>query len=437
MSLAETEYAVATTGNQRRTRARRLYTGEPHALALDEVRRHRDVLPAASTDGQRDLEVRVLAALAGEFGVHRPQDQGGPFGLAWVGPREDSLILAVAAAQRERVVRCLLRAGAADSHGASGLEQHKTTGQWIALAGPAGGALLLPRDPGPVLLSARADLSGRPANDPAQEVFWARTPGGRERASTVLRRIRLFADHDTVDFYTALPEDAELAGPHPELLVRPRRPRVIAVVSSKGGHGCSSLAAGLAQALSAQGHRVLYLLTARGGQSGPGLQGHQWPEADPGLAAVSQEPDRHVLAVPGLGHAFVRCSTPGADGPDEARQLALLLRRPALDHAFSHVVIDASPTGLPRAAASTADLTLAPGGACPAHRAGTSPKCASPPRERCGPGSKAPTGTSRTPARPSWRTTPRTNSASPGSPGSTARRPWTTSSRTPSPGACS
>ncbi len=304
--------------------------------------------------------MRVLAALAGEFGVHSPQDQGGPFGLVWVGPREDSLIVAAAAAQRERVVRCLLRAAAADSHGASGCEQHKTTGQWIALAGPAGGTLLLPRDHGPALLSARADLSGRPANDPAQEVFWVRTPGGRERASTVLRRIRLFADHDTVDFRTALPEDAELAGPHPELLTRPRRPRVIAVVNSKGGHGCSSLAAGLAQALSGQGHRVLYLLTARGGPGGPGLQGHQWPEADPGLAAVSQEPDRHVLPVPGLGHAFVRCSTLGADGPDEARQLALLLRHPALDRAFSHVVIDASPTGLPRAAASTADLTLVP-----------------------------------------------------------------------------
>ncbi|MFD8900515.1 hypothetical protein [Streptomyces ardesiacus] len=64
--------------------------------------------------------------------------------------------------------------------------------------------------------------------------------------------------------------------------------------------------------------------------------------------------------MPGLGHAFVRCSAPGADAPEAARQLALLLRRPALDRAFSHVVIDSSPTGLPRAAASTADLTLAP-----------------------------------------------------------------------------
>ncbi|MEU6293029.1 hypothetical protein [Streptomyces sp. NPDC046988] len=351
---------MATTSNQRRTRARRLRTGEPHALALDEVRRHRDVLPAASTDGQRDLEARVLAALVGEFGAHRPHDQGGPFALAWVGPREDSLILAAAASQRERVVRCLLRAGAADGHGASGLEQRTTTGRWMALAGPAGGTLLLPRDHGPALLSARAALTGRPAGSPVQDVRWTGTAAGRERASTVLRRIRLFANHDTVDFRTALPEDGELAGPHPELLTRPRRPRVIAVVSSKGGHGCSSLAAGLAQALSGRGHRVLYLLTARGRQSGPGLQERQWPEADPGLAAVSQEPDRHVRPVPGLGHAFVRCSAPGADGPDEARQLALLLRHPALDRAFSHVVIDASPTGLPRAAASTADLTLAP-----------------------------------------------------------------------------
>lgn len=352
---------MTTTSNQRRTRARRLYTGEPHALALDEVRRHRDVLPAASTDGQRDLEARVLAALIGEFGMHRPHDQGGPFALAWVGPRVDSLILAATASQRERVVRCLLRAGAAAGRGTSGLEQRTTTGQWITLAGPAGGTLLLPRDHGPVLLNARAaDLTSSPADRSGQDVLWAGSPGGRERASTVLRRIRLCAGHDTVDFRTELPGDAELAGPHPELLTRPRRPRVIAVVSSKGGHGCSSLAAGLAQVLSSQGHRVLYLLTARGRQGGPGLQEHHWPEADPGLAAVSQEPDRYVLPVPGLGHAFVRCSAPGADGPGEARQLALLLRHPALDRAFSHVVIDASPTGLPRAAASTADLTLAP-----------------------------------------------------------------------------
>jgi hypothetical protein len=110
----------------------------------------------------------------------------------------------------------------------------------------------------------------------------------------VLRRIRLFADHDTVDFHAALPGDTVLAGPHPELLVRTRRPRVIAVVNSKGGHGCSSLGAGLAQALAGGEHRVLYLVTSRSGQDGPGLQEHRWPEADLVLAAVAQDPDRHV-----------------------------------------------------------------------------------------------------------------------------------------------
>lgn len=349
---------MATTITRRRTRARRLYTGEPHATALNEVRRYRDVLPAASTSAQQDLEARVLAALVSEFGVHRPGEQGGPFALAWVGPREDSLVLAVTEPHRERVVRCLLEAG----RGASDLEQRRTAGQWITLAAPAGGLLRLPRDHGPALLRAVEELAVRPSDGIPRGVLplWAGTPGGRERASTVLRRIRLFAGHDTVDFHAALPGDAVLAGPHPELLARTRRPRVIAVVNSKGGHGCSSLAAGLAQALAGRGHRVLYLLTSRGMHGGPGLQGHRWPEADPGLAAVAQDPDRHVHPLPGLGHAFVRCSTPGADGPDQARQLALLLRHPCIDRAFSHVVIDASPTGLPHAAARTADLTLAP-----------------------------------------------------------------------------
>ncbi|MFI6278073.1 hypothetical protein [Streptomyces sp. NPDC050988] len=348
---------MATTVTHRRTRARRLYTGEPHATALNEVRRHRDVLPAASAPAQQDLEARVLAVLVGEFGVHRPGGLGGPFALSWVGPREDSLVLAVAEPYRERVLRCLLEAG-----GTPGPEQRRPAGQWITLVHPAGGTLLLPRDHGPVLLHAGQDPAARPFSGTPRGALpdWAAQPGGRERASTVLRRIRLFEGHGTVDFHTALPDDAVLAGPHPELLVRARRPRVIAVVNSKGGHGCSSLATGLAQALAGQGHRVLYLLTSRGVQDGPGLQGHRWPEADPGLAAVAEDPERHVRPLPGLGYSFVRCSAPGADGPDQARQLALLLRHPSIDRAFSHVVIDASPTGLPRAAAHTADLTLAP-----------------------------------------------------------------------------
>ncbi|MFJ5951434.1 hypothetical protein [Streptomyces noursei] len=355
---------MATTINFRRTRARRLYTGEPHARALDEVRRHRDVLPAASTDAQRGLEARVLAALVGEFGVHRPGELGGPFALAWVGPREDSLILAAAGPHRERVVRCLLEAGAAaDCRGTASSQRYKAAGPWISLTGPSGGGtLLLPRDHGPALLSAVEDLTARPSSGTPQAAppGWAGTPSGQERASAVLRRIRLFAGRGTLDFRTGLPGDLELAGPRPELLTRTRRPRVVAVANSKGGHGCTSLATGLAQALAGEGHRVLYLVTSRGGPDGPGLQGHQWPETDPGLAAVAQDPGRYVQPLPGLGHAFVRCSTPGADGPDQARQLALLLRHPSLERAYSHVVLDASPTGLPRAAASTADLTLAP-----------------------------------------------------------------------------
>jgi hypothetical protein len=353
---------VATTSTQRRTRARRLYTGEPHASALNEVRGGREALPAASTGAQQDLEARVLAALVAEFGVHRPGEQDGPFALAWVGPREDSLVLVAAEPHRERVVRCLLEAGGLDGRGAPGLEQRRASSGWIALARAAGGTLLLPRDHGPALLRAVEDRAARPSVAQSQGALpaWAGTPSGRERASTVLRRIRLFADHDTVDFHSALPGDTVLAGPHPELLVRARRPRVIAVVNSKGGHGCSSLGAGLAQALAGQKHRVLYLVTSRSGQGGPGLQEHRWPEADPGLAVVAQAPDRHVHPMPGLGHSFVRCSAAGAEGPAQARQLALLLRHPAVDRAFSHVVIDASPTGLPHAAASTADLTLVP-----------------------------------------------------------------------------
>ncbi|MFF3787145.1 hypothetical protein [Streptomyces sp. NPDC001933] len=245
---------------------------------------------------------------------------------------------------------------------APALEQRKGAGKWFTLADPAGGLLLLPHDHGQALLRATADLASQPSNGSVRSGFplWMDTPSGQERASTVLRRIRLFVNRPTVDFRTALPGDAALAGPHPQLLTRTRRPRVIAVVNSKSGHGCSSLAAGLSQALADQDHRVLYLLTSRGKRSGSGLWVHRWPEADPGLSTVAQDPERHIHSLPGLGHAFVRCSTPGADGPDQARQLALLLRHPSLDRAFSHVVIDASPTGLPHAAASTADLTLAP-----------------------------------------------------------------------------
>lgn len=354
---------MATTITQRRTRARRLYTGEAHARALNEVRRHRDVLPAASTGAQQDLEARVLAALVGEFGVHRPGDLGGPFALAWVGPREDSLVLAVAGLHRERVVRCLLEAGTAgDSRRAPGREQRRTTGQWITLSGFAGGTLLLPKDHGPALRRTAEALADRPTGGRPQDAppAWACAQDGRERASAVLRRVRLFADHDTVDFGAGLPGDAVLAGPRPEMLTRAHRPRIVAVVNSKGGHGCSSLAIGLTQALAGQGHRVLHLVTSRGGQDGPGLQGQRWPEADPGLAVMAQDPGRHVHPMPGLGHSFVRCSSAGADGPDQARQLALLLRHPSIDLAFSHVVIDASPTGLPQAAAGTADLTLVP-----------------------------------------------------------------------------
>ncbi|MET8816413.1 hypothetical protein ABZW47_30985 [Streptomyces sp. NPDC004549] len=356
---------AATTSTQRLTRARRLYTGEPHASALSEVRSNREVLPAASTDAQQDLEARVLAALVAEFGVHRPGKLDGPFALAWVGPREDSLVLVAAEPHRERVARCLLEAGGLDGPGTPGLERRRASRGWIALMRESGGTLLLPHDHGPALLRALEDRAARPTTSqpeglPGALPAWVSTPSERARASTVLRRIRLFAGHDTVDFQAALPGDAVLAGPHPELLVRNRRPRVIAVVNSKGGHGCSSLAAGLAQALAGQQHRVLYLVTSRSGQGGPGLQQNPWPEADPGLATVAQDPDRHIHPMPGLGHSFVRCSAAGADGPDQGRQLALLLRHPAIDRAFSHVVIDASPTGLPHAAARTADLTLVP-----------------------------------------------------------------------------
>ncbi|RNG38011.1 hypothetical protein EEJ42_02200, partial [Streptomyces botrytidirepellens] len=146
---------MASTITQRRTRARRLYTGEPHATALNEVRRHADVLPAASTRAQQDLEMRVLAALVSDFGVHCPGDDG-PFALRWVGPREDSLVLAAAEAHRERVMRSLLAAGGADAvQGAPPGPGQK----WITLAGPSGGTLLLPRDHGPALRRAVEELA--------------------------------------------------------------------------------------------------------------------------------------------------------------------------------------------------------------------------------------------------------------------------------------
>ncbi|ATM24658.1 hypothetical protein SMD44_p10159 (plasmid) [Streptomyces alboflavus] len=346
----------------RRTRARRVYTGEPHTTALEAARRHGAVLPSAASSSQRDLEARLLAALVGEFGVHSPDALKGAFALRWVGPREDSLLLAVAEPHRDRVLRCILQAGPDGSRSAPSLRQDRSSRRPITLLWPDGGTLLLPPNHGPDLHRAHEDLTARPSNEPHRGApAWMGTAEGRERASTVLRRIRLFANHATVDFRTALPDDEVLAGPHPELLARARRPRTIAIANSKGGHGCSSLATGVAQALAAQGHRVLYLLTAGAAhQPGPPMQRYTWPKEDPGLAAVAQEPDQHVRFLPDLGYSFVRCSAPSADRPTTARQLALLLRHPAVDRAFSHVVIDASPSGMPEAAAGTADVTLVP-----------------------------------------------------------------------------
>lgn len=354
---------MPSTITQRRTRARRLYTGEPHASALNEVRRTRKVLPTAVTSAQQNLEALVLAALVAEFGAHRPGDLEGPLALRWVGPREDSLLLAIAKAHRDRVLRRLLGHVEAGGPDVPELEQIGREGQYLVLGRrTVGGTLLLPKDHGPALRLVQEDLAARQDGADGERVrpSWSDSPDGRATASTVLRRIHLFAGDDLVDFRHALPGDDVLAGPYPELLAPAGRPRVLAVGNSKGGHGCSSLAASLAEVLGRQGHRVLYLQTSRGPQGGPGLQGHRWPEADPGLDTVAKDPALHVQQLPHLAHSFVRCSTPGPDGPGQARQLALLLRHPDIDAAFSHVVIDASPTGLPHAATRTADLTLVP-----------------------------------------------------------------------------
>jgi hypothetical protein len=305
----------------------------------------------------------MLAALAVEFGAHHPGDLEGPFALRSVGPREDSLLLVIAEPHRSRVLRCLLGRPGDGPPSAPALEQTGSRGPWLVL-GPrgAGGTVLIPKDHGPALRLAQQELTARQAARPGGGSWpaWSGSPAGRTAASTVLRRIRLFADDAVVDFRTSLPGEAVLAGPYPDLLESAARPSVMAVCNSTGGHGCSSLAAALAQALGREGHRVLYVATQRGLPSGPGLYGGDWPAADAGLATVSRDPARHVEQLPSLAHAFVRCSSPGADGPDQARQLANLLRHPFLDAAFSHVVIDASATGLPHAAARTADLTIVP-----------------------------------------------------------------------------
>ncbi|MFE2850210.1 hypothetical protein ACFXJO_03655 [Streptomyces lavendulae] len=347
-----------SNSTSRRARLRSAYTGEPHQTAFHELRSHRGLVPHASSDAQRFLEARTLSALVAEFGAHHPGALGGPFALSWVGPREDSLLLSIAEPHRERVLRRLL--SHLPTNLADGQDPEPQSGRSTVLElTVGGGALLFPADHREALATAKAAV---PVPSAPAYPAWMNRPDGQGAASTVLRRIRLFAESGLLDFSEHLPAPGILDGPHPEQLHAAGRPRIISVCNASGGHGCTSLAAGLAEALSQQGHRVLLLGTAiaRPGQrSWDGNRQSHGHDAQSPLGAMIEDPAAHLHQPPGSSHTFANVSA-DRDGEEQARQLALLLRHPDLDARFTHVVIDASPTGLPAAAASGADLVLVP-----------------------------------------------------------------------------
>ncbi|MEY9839371.1 hypothetical protein [Streptacidiphilus sp. EB103A] len=83
-------------------------TGESRQLAQAEIRTHGTLLPGAVNAWQELWEGLLLAALMSEYGAHRPEQTGGPFGISRLTPRPEELILHVDRGQLARWAHALV-----------------------------------------------------------------------------------------------------------------------------------------------------------------------------------------------------------------------------------------------------------------------------------------------------------------------------------------
>lgn len=103
--------------------ARRRLTGEPYQTARMEIVAHaeRGPLPGAVDADQEMLEALVLSALIAEFGHHKIEEHGGPFGIRAATPRPHELVLRVERSQLGRFAAALVPEREGDGQGVPGL----------------------------------------------------------------------------------------------------------------------------------------------------------------------------------------------------------------------------------------------------------------------------------------------------------------------------
>lgn len=264
---------------------RRVYTGEAHQLARQRVvEQHQHgggpLVPAAATTGQATIEAVVLAGLALHIGRHRPAQLGGVYAIRSVSPTITSIDLDLTedgiSLLAEAILPRTIPGGGETSGedrliGVPGLRFTALSRGRVRLYRLDGGGEIVLTRAGQRWRRACMDLAAQqPAGASAcwlateradAEYQDALTPWLIARWSSMLRRIALWRDADTVDFAAQLPEPEFLAGPYAELMASAglgaRRGITVACLARRGGLGRSTMLLEVAAAWARQGKRVL------------------------------------------------------------------------------------------------------------------------------------------------------------------------------------
>ncbi|MFE7135723.1 hypothetical protein ACFVIM_33220 [Streptomyces sp. NPDC057638] len=342
--------------SDRSVTARRDATGENHAQALNSIRTHglRDgVVPDAADPGQQRLEAALLHTLARPRGPLPPHDAADLlFGIAKASPSPAALTLWAPPGTAAELLARLLPATTTD-----GTVTGVPTLRWTAHS-PKHLALHTPHTPARVLLAA----TSRHARDAAGLLIAAglhpltATPGAGETAawdallaavgedapgwSRALRRPALAQRLEPgLDRATPHPDalDSRALAPRPHGPAAPGNPapRVIRVVSEKGGTGCSWVSVLLAYGLVRAGHKVALL-----------TEPHLHPASE-----AAGEVWRPAPVPPGDGRLLV--APRGEHGEDTGPRLVEAGSR-------ADIVITDTPhgNGRPGAGETAADLTV-------------------------------------------------------------------------------